>query len=237
MPRASGPASRLSDRLLGCSSARPASSVSGVNRGQVFKEGSFKGGDHAKNEDSKRQESREHRTTPFWGISPKTTLLLSLTSIDSRLSLRPHPFRIAHRCPTLLLHVVLFALSAWPIPLPRRSPTHAQPVPLPACRYQQQGLPLCGSAGEHSRYFLVRSQKPGTSTSAYACGCADDQEIRSPARDRRRVFGVLPGRGDRLRQRLLPANRPGGVLHAGTHRMPAAILRDATTSTLVHTLR
>ena len=116
MPRASGPASRLSDRLLGCSSARPASSVSGVNRGQVFKEGSFKGGDHAKNEDSKRQESREHRTTPFWGISPKTTLLLSLTSIDSRLSLRPHPFRIAHRCPTLLLHVVCLRCLLGPFP-------------------------------------------------------------------------------------------------------------------------
>ena len=42
------------------------------------------GGDHAKNEDSKRQESREHRTAPFSGISPKTTLVLSLTSIDSR---------------------------------------------------------------------------------------------------------------------------------------------------------
>ena len=35
--------------------------------------------------DSKRQESREHRTTPFGGYPLKTTLVLSLTSIDSRL--------------------------------------------------------------------------------------------------------------------------------------------------------
>ena len=34
----------------------------------VYKEGSFQGGDRAKNEDSKKQESREHRTTPFWDI-------------------------------------------------------------------------------------------------------------------------------------------------------------------------
>ena len=44
----------------------------------------FKGGDHAKNEDSTRQESREHRTTPVKQISPITTLVLSPTSTDSR---------------------------------------------------------------------------------------------------------------------------------------------------------
>ena len=32
----------------------------------------------------KRQESREHRTTPLFWIFPKTSLVLSLTSIDSR---------------------------------------------------------------------------------------------------------------------------------------------------------
>ena len=44
----------------------------------VFKEGSCKGGDHEKNKDGKRQESRERSTSPFWGISPKTTRVLSL---------------------------------------------------------------------------------------------------------------------------------------------------------------
>ena len=64
---------------------------SGVNR-SAFKEGSLRGGDHAKNGDSKRQqqETRVKRTPhhPFVWISSKTTLVLSLslslTSIDSR---------------------------------------------------------------------------------------------------------------------------------------------------------
>ena len=47
-------------------------------------EGGVNGGDHAKSEDSERQESREHRTTPFWGHTLKPALVLSLTSIDSR---------------------------------------------------------------------------------------------------------------------------------------------------------
>ena len=47
----------------------------------VFEEGSLnKGGDQAKNEDSKRQESRENRTTPFWGY-PLKLPLYSLSDI------------------------------------------------------------------------------------------------------------------------------------------------------------
>ena len=42
-------------------------------------------GDHAKNEDGQRQESGEHRTTQILRYPLiKTTLVLSLTSIDSR---------------------------------------------------------------------------------------------------------------------------------------------------------
>ena len=92
------PVDRAVETEVGQDAARAAAAEVGVvdaqallgsQKSSVFKEGSFKGGDHAKNEDGKRQESREHRTAPCFGISPKTTLVLSLTSIDSRSPRQP----------------------------------------------------------------------------------------------------------------------------------------------------
>ena len=61
-----------------------ARNVSGVDRGQHLRRVVY-GGRSRKNEDSKRQEPRGHRTTTFGGTSSKTTIVLSLTSMDSRL--------------------------------------------------------------------------------------------------------------------------------------------------------
>ena len=56
----------------------------------------------------KRQESREHRPTPLFWISSKTTLVLSLTSVDSRLELQgfllaggQHSVRVDRAVPAL----------------------------------------------------------------------------------------------------------------------------------------
>ena len=56
----------------------------------AFKEGSLRG-EIMQRTRTERDKSQENTATPFFGISPKTTLVLSVTSIDSRqvIALRP----------------------------------------------------------------------------------------------------------------------------------------------------
>ena len=124
----------------------------GVDRGRYLRRVAW-GGDgqedtwNAKNEDSKRQESREHRTTPFLGGYPLKlpSCSLSLTSIDSRSTLSPQ-----------LLEAVVVYLGIMPVSVKK----HFFYLSLSHATQQQklQSSPRFGvfKADYPTRFLLIR---------------------------------------------------------------------------------